>query len=72
MVEYKVTVVVCEGGVALPEAVAQKCEAHLTEMAADGWRLVHVDRNAVAVPNYWTFFWERSALLPGGPASWVD
>lgn len=34
---------------------------HLREVAADGWRLVAVDKNMFEFPIVWRCFWERPA-----------
>ena len=61
MFEYHVTVVKYGLGFASADTIARKCEEHLAEMAADGWRLVQADRNSLAIPVYWTYIWERPA-----------
>lgn len=61
MSEYRVTVVKFGLGFASADSIARKCESHLAEMAAGGWRLVHADRNSLAIPGYWTYIWERPA-----------
>ncbi|VTS03842.1 unnamed protein product [Gemmata massiliana] len=60
MFEYRMTVVKFGLGFLSAEAIAHKCEAHMSEMAAEGWRLVHADRNSFAIPGHWSFIWERS------------
>ena len=72
MLEYRVTVVKFGRVFISAEAVARMCEAHLNEMAEDGWRLVHADRRSSAVAGYWTYTWERSALPLGMSSSWVE
>lgn len=61
VVEYRVTVVTLGFGFASAASIAGKCEVHLAKMATDGWRLVHADRNSLAIPAYWTYIWERPA-----------
>ena len=65
MLEYKVTVVEFGRDRSSPGTVAKACETHLNEMAAEGWRLVHADRNPVAVPGCWFYTWERGWDLSG-------
>ncbi|MBP3953997.1 hypothetical protein J8F10_01615 [Gemmata sp. G18] len=46
-------------GFSSAETIANRCEVHMSEMAAEGWRLVHADRNSLSIPGYWSFIWER-------------
>ncbi len=64
MAEYRMTVVKFGLGFASAESIAAKCEKHMAEMAVDGWRLVHADRNSLSIPGYWSFIWERTSFMP--------
>ena len=66
MAEYRVTAVTFGLGFQSGSTRTRRIEEHVQEVAAEGWKLVFVDRNTFEIPIVWRFFWEKSASAPAG------
>jgi hypothetical protein len=59
VLEYQVTALTFGMGLQSGATRTRRINEHLREVAAQGWRLVAVDRNSLEIPLTWRFFWER-------------